>query len=57
MSHKNLNIAKELIPYVRFKYNLLVAGKKIKEINKLKRYVLVKKVLEHLKPKMVCEQN
>lgn len=36
---------------MRFKYNLLVAVKKIREIYELKRHVLVKKILEDLKPK------
>lgn len=36
---------------MRFKYNLLVSVKKIKEINKLRMHVLVKKLLEDLKPK------
>lgn len=36
---------------MRFNYNLLIAIKKIKEINELKRYVLVKKFLEDLKQK------
>lgn len=36
---------------MRVKYNLLVAVKKIKEINKLRRHVLVKKFFGDLKPK------
>lgn len=36
---------------MRFKYNLLVAVKKIEEINKLRRQVLVKKFSEDLKPR------
>lgn len=31
MSHKNLNIVKELMLYLMFKYSLLVADKKIEE--------------------------
>lgn len=33
MSDKNLNTDKKLMLYVRFKYNLLVAVEKTKEVN------------------------